>query len=288
MHCLVGGRRRKDREMLQMLRRLEVDLMRISPWSPRCFYRLISSRARAVYGGSECRHHLRDEAGSLLAFELGGAEELTVISGGTAMAALVRGQSHTSSKTMSSSRDSDSCKQFSTQISCVCGDTSPSLAVTVDWNLRAPLATLRDSTWAEPRKRRRRCAPPSTHTTCHHQLNPNTYITHTFLSLADTPYRDKQYEIDNYLASTITPFFRGIGLLSIYTSAFVHCPLFDGFLAAGSVDSLGSRQLPCYTIATSPTETGYLDSDSTLKLKLRLGLGLGTRPSLPQLLTTTV
>jgi hypothetical protein len=128
--------------MLQMLRRLEVDLMRISPWSPRCFYRLISSRARAVYGGSECRHHLRDEAGSLLAFELGGADELTVVSGGTAMAALVRGQSHTLSTIMPSSRDSGSYKHCLAQIGCVCGDRSPSLAVTVEWNLRAPLATL--------------------------------------------------------------------------------------------------------------------------------------------------
>jgi hypothetical protein len=152
---------------------------------------------------------------------------------------------------------------------------------------RAACDSLHNSTRAEPRKRRRRCAPPSTHTTCHHQLNPNTYITHTCLSLADTPYRDKQYEIDNYLASNITPFFRGIGLLSIYTSAFVHCPLFDGFLAAGSVESFGSQQPACWVIATSSYTWGrtrYSHSDSTLKLKLRLGLD--TRPSSPKLLTS--
>lgn len=42
------------------------------------------------YMASKDRPHLRDEAGSLLtAFELGGAEEWTVASGGTAIAALV-------------------------------------------------------------------------------------------------------------------------------------------------------------------------------------------------------
>ena len=32
MHCSVDDRRRQDREMLQMLRQLEVDLMGVSQW----------------------------------------------------------------------------------------------------------------------------------------------------------------------------------------------------------------------------------------------------------------
>jgi hypothetical protein len=178
------------------------------------------------------RRHLRDEAGSLFAaFELGGAEELTVVSGGTAMAALVRGQSHTLSTTMPSSRDIGSYKHYLAQINCVCGDRSPSLAVTVDWNLRAPVATLCPT--------RLRLSPAKEGVVLHHQRTPPSTtnsirthilfrITHTSLSLADTPYRDKQDEIDNFLVSIITPFFRGIGLLSIYTSTFVLCRRIPG------------------------------------------------------------
>ena len=56
---------------------------------PEAFQSRIPSR-KGQYMSSEDGHHLRDEAGSLLAaFEEGGAEELTVTSGGTAMAALV-------------------------------------------------------------------------------------------------------------------------------------------------------------------------------------------------------
>lgn len=87
---------------------------------------------------SEDGYHLRDEAGSLLAaFELGGAEELTVTSGGTAIAALVCGQSHMSSETISSSRACASCNWCQTQeVKLVLH--APSLLS----NLRAPLATL--------------------------------------------------------------------------------------------------------------------------------------------------
>ena len=84
-------------------------------------------------------YHLRDEAGSLLAaFELGGAEELTVTSGGTAIAALVCGQSHMSSETISScSRACASCNWCQTQ-EVELALHAPSLLS----NLRAPLATL--------------------------------------------------------------------------------------------------------------------------------------------------
>ena len=37
MHCSVDDRRRQDREMLQMLRQLEVDLMGVSQWLRTCF-----------------------------------------------------------------------------------------------------------------------------------------------------------------------------------------------------------------------------------------------------------
>ena len=88
---------------------------------------------------SEDGYHLRDEAGSLLAaFELGGAEELTVTSGGTAIAALVCGQSHMSSETISScSRACASCNWCQTQ-EVELALHAPSLLS----NLRAPLATL--------------------------------------------------------------------------------------------------------------------------------------------------
>lgn len=163
------------------------------------------------------------------------------------MAALVRGQSHTSSTNMPTSRDSGSDKHGPAQIGCVCGDTSPSLAVTVKWNLRAPLATLHNSTRAEPRKRRRRCAPPSTHTTCHHQLNPNTYIIPHYTQFPILSRQNIQYELDTTFSA---PSHHSSEALASYRYthpplSFVLCPLFGGFLAAGSVDSLGSRQLPC-------------------------------------------
>ena len=131
------------------------------------------------YMASKDRPHLRDEAGSLLiAFELGGAEELTVASGGTAIAALVCRQSHKSPETNSSSRSIVSCKHCLTQIS-VGGDRSLSLSVTLEFTR----AACDFATRAEPRKRRR-CAPPSTHT-CHHRLTTRAHIfsrtTHTSL-----------------------------------------------------------------------------------------------------------
>jgi hypothetical protein len=123
------------------------------------------------------RRHLRDEAGSLFAaFELGGAEELTVVSGGTAMAALVRGQSHTLSTTMLSSRDIGSLQTlFGANKLCLWRQVAVACSHCRLEFTRAGCDSLPNSTPAEPRKRRR-CAPPSTHTTCHHQLNPNTYI----------------------------------------------------------------------------------------------------------------
>jgi len=173
MHCLVDGRRLKDREMLQMRRRLEGDLLHISQWPPRGFQSRIPSR-KGQYMSSEDGHHLRDEAGSLLAaFELGGAEELTVTSGGTAIAALVWGQSHTSSKMTSSSRACASCNRCSQMQEVKLVLHAPSLLS----NLRAPLATLcatLDSTWAEPRKRR--CAPPINAHLPPPTYNPSTYI----------------------------------------------------------------------------------------------------------------
>jgi hypothetical protein len=111
MHCLEDNRRPKVREMLQMLRRLEGDLLCVSQWPSAHFQCDLTHRAGTENMISEDGHHLRDEAGSLLAaFELDGAEELTVASGGTAMAALICRQSHTLPDTMSSSR---ACLSFS-------------------------------------------------------------------------------------------------------------------------------------------------------------------------------
>jgi len=104
---------------------------------------------------SEDGHHLRDEAGSLLAaFEEGGAEELTVTSGGTAIAALGCGQSHMSSEAIFSSR---ACASYNC---CHAQEGQAGLArafIAVEFT-RAACDSLRNSTRAEPRKRR--CAPP--------------------------------------------------------------------------------------------------------------------------------
>ena len=53
MHCLVDGRRRKDGEMLQMLRRLEGDLLQISYWFARYFCGKPIDREEAVDGRSD-------------------------------------------------------------------------------------------------------------------------------------------------------------------------------------------------------------------------------------------
>ena len=93
-------------------------------------------------------------------------------SGGTAMAALVCGQSHMSSEMIFSSRACASCNNVHTQeVNLVLH--APSLLS----NLRAPLATLcatPDSTWAQPRKRR--CAPPINAHLPPPTYNPSTYI----------------------------------------------------------------------------------------------------------------
>lgn len=187
---------------------------------------------------SKDRPHLRDEAGSLLiAFELGGAEELTVASGGTAIAALVCRQSHKSPETNSSSRGIASRKHVFDANDRKCRWRQVAVAFS---HCRIYARRLR---LEQPRKRRR-CAPPSTHT-CHHHLNPNTYITHTFLSLADTPYRHTTTPNRYYQVDTTSPFFRGIGLLSIYISGFVLCPLSPdpSILSVHEYRPLGSLRL---------------------------------------------
>jgi len=179
---------------------------------------------------SEDGHHLRDEAGSLLAaFELGGAEELTVASGGTAMAALVCRQSHMSSQTTFSSR---ACSL---------------VAARCWWQkfkvvLHAQAVTAVEFTrlFATPQ---RASSPPSTATqatTHQHQLTPNTHIIPTTYTLNTTLYTEQQqHEIEpswriaaNHSSESLAS--------SRFPSAFVLCPLSYGFHAAGSVDSSGS------------------------------------------------
>lgn len=182
---------------------------------------------------SKERHHLRDEAGSLFpTFELGGAEELTVASGGTAIAALVCRQSHTSSGTIASSRDVVSRKHVLDANNKVLVATGRRRFQSLS-NLRAPLATLRLG--LSPAK-----GVVST-INAHLPPPPPTQSEHIYYTLfliisrhTIQIYSNTQYSLlgRQYLTSLQ----RHWPLIDIRDPplSFV-----DGFLAAGSVDSFG-------------------------------------------------
>jgi hypothetical protein len=129
----------------------------------------------------------------------------------------------------------------------------------------------------------------------HHLLPPPTQSEHLYYSVLHTHFpilsrQNIQYEVDTTSsAPSHHSSERHWPLIDIHIRL---CALsfVDGFLAARSVDSFGSRLSACWIIATSSSSstrgrTRYSDPDSTLKLKLRLGLA--TRQSPSKLLTST-
>lgn len=165
---------------------------------------------------SEDGFHLRDEAGSLLAafeLELGGAEELTVTSGGTAMAALDCRQSHTSST-------NDHLLTFLRLLQSLFLDARSQVGLVrafaaVEFTRAACDSFAQHQTRLGLSPAKGVVLHPSTHT-CHHQLTTRAHIlshtTRTLLSLTDTPYRHTATLDKFYLINTTSPFFRGIDL----------------------------------------------------------------------------